>query len=183
MSDEPISRQEFLKQGFQSLLSNLLEHLPGMNGPSTETDSLRPPGAVLAQQFLSTCEPFCQLCQDACPKQAIHFDVLGYPVIEPEVSPCVMCVDVPCTKVCPTGALQPLTDPRQIAMGKARIELTVCSAYTGSGCHVCYDSCPLIDEAIQLVEGLPQINMDHCTGCGVCVYDCPTPGSIMVYAG
>jgi len=67
-----------------------------------------------------------------------------------------------------------------IQMGTAVIELTVCTAFQGSGCRVCYDVCPIQDDAIQLTEGLPQIMPDHCTGCGVCVYECPTPEAIRV---
>jgi NAD-dependent dihydropyrimidine dehydrogenase PreA subunit len=60
----------------------------------------------------------------------------------------------------------------------AVIELTVCTAYQGSGCHICYDVCPIQDNAIKLVENLPQILPDQCTGCGDCLQACPTPGAI-----
>jgi Na+-translocating ferredoxin:NAD+ oxidoreductase RNF subunit RnfB len=66
-------------------------------------------------------------------------------------------------------------------MGTAVIELTVCTAYQGSGCTQCYESCPIPEQAIRLNEGLPEILSQECTGCGVCVFDCPTLGAITIH--
>ncbi len=182
-SAEAVSRQEFLRQGWQSLLSFVAETLPDL--PETDEQPslpqvLRPPGALAEADFLKACEPFCNACRDVCPRNAIFQDAFGFPVIQPEASPCVMCFDVPCTQVCPTDALTPLHSPHAIRLGTAVIELTVCTAFQGSGCTTCYTSCPIPGQAIELVEGLPQIIAEGCTGCGACVYDCPTPTALHI---
>ncbi len=184
--DMILSRQAFLKQGLSEVLRFLAEALPDSIDPDLLNASakplLRPPGALPEEAFLTTCEPYCTACREVCPKEAIFQDAFGFPFITPEVSPCVMCTDVPCTQVCPTDALTPLSDPRAIRMGTAVIDLAVCTAYQGSGCHVCYDVCPIPEEAIRLTEGLPEILPIGCTGCGVCVFHCPTPEAIFIKA-
>jgi ferredoxin-type protein NapG len=179
---EPITRQAFLKQGMGMLMSQVANTLPSFSLPETSSKVvvLRPPGALSGEAFSSTCEPFCNECRDVCPRNSIFQDRLGLPYIDPTVAPCVMCVDVPCTKVCPTEALTPLLTPGEIDMGTAVIELTVCTAYQGSGCKVCYDTCPIPNTAIQITEGLPEIVPEGCTGCGVCVFSCPTPEAIAI---
>lgn len=180
-SQESLSRKDFLRQGMRQLLSFAAQCLPDLPvGKASGSTILALPGALAQQEFYQTCEPFCTACRDVCPRQSIQQDSFGFPYIDPTVSPCVMCLDVPCTKACPTGALTLLDDPRQMALGVAVIELTVCTAYRGSGCRICYDTCPIPDEAIRLAEGLPQVIADQCTGCGACVFSCPTPDAIRI---
>jgi ferredoxin-type protein NapG len=178
---EKMSRQRFIQDGVEQLLSRFSNLNPFADLPDTmQVPRIRPPGTQDAKHFLSHCEPFCGECRNACPRNAILQDPLGLPYIDPTLSPCVMCNDVPCTRVCPTEALHPLNHPQEIDLGTAMIELTVCTAYQGSGCTTCYDTCPIPDQAIRLVEGLPEVIPEACTGCGVCVYECPTPGAIMI---
>ncbi len=61
-----------------------------------------------------------------------------------------MCEDIPCAKVCPSGALD-----REIeSIDDARMGLAVlvdeenCLNFQGLRCDVCYRECPKIDEAI-----------------------------------
>lgn len=179
--EEWISRKGFIKKGLGFVLSHVVENLPALPYSDSASKSyMRPPGALAETVFQATCQPFCTECLNVCPRDAIFHDDFGFPVIHPETSPCVMCFDVACTKACPTGALTPLDDPHQIALGTAVIELTVCTAYQGSGCKTCYEKCPIPNEAIQLVEGLPQVVPEQCTGCGACVYECPTPGALSI---
>ncbi len=181
LSTEAYSRKAFLKQSFGFFMNRVAESLPDFsNQDATEKPLLRPPGAIAEKAFLTTCEPFCDVCRNSCPRNAIFQDRFGFPVIYPEESPCVMCTDVPCTKVCPTDALMPLETPKKIALGTAIIEITECTAFQGSGCKVCYEVCPIKNEAILLIEGLPQIVPEACTGCGVCVFTCPTSGAISI---
>lgn len=188
-SSTSLSRQAFLAQalgqlgGFmQESLSSLTEMLPGPENSSDAARRFRPPGALSESLFTGTCDTDCHACLDSCPKQAILRDEQGFPYLDVNDTPCVMCTDVPCTRVCPTGALTKLDSPWLIKMGTAAIETMVCTAYRGSSCKTCYDTCPIPNQAIVLTEGLPQIIDAACTGCGVCVSTCPTPGSIQVYA-
>ncbi len=40
-----------------------------------------------------------------------------------------------------------------------------------TGCGICIDECPM--EAIELVDGVAQINNDNCSNCQACVAECP----------
>ncbi len=56
-----------------------------------------------------------------------------------------------------------------LARPKAIIE-----CYENIPCNPCSTSCPF--EAITIGEDInnkPEVNFDKCTGCGVCVYNCP----------
>lgn len=177
----PLTRQGFLKLGLGFLASHLSDRVNEIPMVQAATAlRLRPPGALAEAAFLNTCQPFCSACASACPKGAIFADPFGFPTIDPLKAPCVLCTDVPCTQVCPTGALTPLTDPRQIALGLAQIEVTQCLAYQGKACDVCITTCPISGEAITQTEGLPQILAEGCTGCGVCVFHCPQPGALQI---
>lgn len=184
-----VSRQAFLTQALgqlgglvQESLSSFNEMLPDWSNKAPTANRFRPPGALSESLFTSTCDTSCHACVDSCPKQAILRDTHGYPYLDVNDTPCVMCTDVPCTQVCPTGALTRLDAPEFIRLGTAAIDITVCTAYRGSGCRVCYDTCPILDQAIVITEGLPQIIDNRCTGCGVCVAGCPTPDAIAVYS-
>ncbi len=92
-----------------------------------------------------------------------------------------MCEDIPCAKVCPSGALD-----REIeSIDDARMGLAVlvdrenCLNFQGLRCDVCYRECPKIDEAItpelerntrtgKHARFLPTVHSDACTGCGKC---------------
>lgn len=180
-AEKALSRKDFIKQGLQSLVVQMVETLPTLSASVKEQAFyLRPPGALPPELFNRSCHPFCSICRDACFRSAIQPDSFGFPSIRPEVSPCVMCTDVPCTKACPTGALANLDSPWQIKIGIAIIEPASCAAHQGSDCKTCYEICPLQDKAIQLIDGLPQLVTEHCTGCGICVYECPSPNAVVI---
>lgn len=54
------------------------------------------------------------------------------------------------------------------------------------GCEFCVDVCP--EECLAMSDLInsrgfrfAQYEGDRCTGCGVCYYNCPEPGAIIVY--
>ena len=133
----------------------------------------------------------CGLCVKACPFDTLKLAKLaakvpyGTPYFEPRKIPCYMCEDIPCVKVCPSGALDRKLDSiRKARMGIAAIDPNSCLSWQGLRCEVCYRDCPLRNEALLLKPHprelskhavfVPVINPDHCTGCGLCVYGCPT---------
>ncbi|MCA9134014.1 MAG: 4Fe-4S dicluster domain-containing protein [Planctomycetales bacterium] len=141
----------------------------------------RPPGAVQEQRFLAGCTR-CQACAEACPHDAIRLaaprldcapgqPLLGTPVIEADVQPCLMCADFPCIAACEP---QVLTHAVPKLMGTARITEHLCSAYHGTACNVCSEQCP-VAHAIEVVDGRPRIREEACTGCGLCRFVCPAP--------
>jgi ferredoxin-type protein NapG len=155
--------------------------------------ALRPPGALPEAQFLGACSR-CGLCVRDCPYDTLKLAApgeavpTGTPYFTARSIPCEMCEDIPCIKVCPTGAL----DPRLADIGEARMGLAAlvdhetCLNFLGLRCDVCYRVCPVIDKAITLdsihntrsdrhAMLLPTVHSEHCTGCGKCEAACVLP--------
>lgn len=71
---------------------------------------LRPPGALSEEAFASACVR-CGQCVQACPYDTLKLATLasglaaGTPYFVARDIPCEMCEDIPCAKVCPSGAL------------------------------------------------------------------------------
>jgi len=146
------------------------------SSPVLRIDRLRPPGAVSEDDFTGQCIR-CGRCMEVCPYHCIKpLDIrdglsAGTPVIDVRESPCFLCME--CVVVCPTGALQPIA-LEETRMGLAVIDITTCAAHQPETlCRTCYSVCPLRDHAIELIEMVPVIVDDTCTGCGVCVQACP----------
>ena len=182
----PHDRRQFFRSGLSRLLgpaSDFLEKRLPMVLPVTGT-YLRPPGAVAEEQFLETCYR-CGSCADHCPADAIslfktdHEQLRGTPYIDPDQRACVMCDDLTCMKVCPSGALR-LVDRLEIRIGLAVVEHQTCVRTSGEECTTCIDTCPLGETAIKLDDDGrvrvidPRPSGQGCTGCGVCQEQCPT---------
>lgn len=118
---------------------------------------------------------------------------IGTPFFVPSQTPCYMCEDIPCVPVCPTEALDMTSvsnkegelDFRMMNMGLAVVDTNSCIAFWGIQCDACYRACPLMDEAIKLEYSRnertgkhaflrPEIDMNVCTGCGLCEKACVT---------
>jgi ferredoxin-type protein NapG len=156
--------------------------------------ALRPPGALDKEHFIAACVR-CGLCVRDCPYDTLKLSqlgediTLGTPYFTAREVPCEMCEDIPCVKSCPTGALKPeLENIDDARMGLALIDHETCLNYQGLRCDVCYNICPLIDEAITLelqhnrrsgihAIFIPTVHSDACTGCGKCEYACVLPES------
>ena len=147
-----------------------------------------PPGA--APRFADLCVK-CGLCVKACPFDALKLAragapaPLGTPYFTPRTKPCEMCEDIPCARVCPSGALdRNFKDIRDARMGVAVVDPSSCLSWQGLRCEVCWRVCPMKNEALTLVPHpreishhavfVPTINPDRCTGCGMCTKSCPT---------
>lgn len=158
------------------------------------TRAIRPPGALPEAQFLAACVR-CGLCVRDCPPQILRLSrwgegraaqvAVGTPYFEARTAACEMCEDIPCAKVCPTGALDArLGDIAQARMGTAQLARHAdCLNARGMRCDECYRACPLMGQAITLEPSsqprssgqavlLPTVHADHCTGCGKCEQHC-----------
>ena len=140
---------------------------------------MRPPGALDEDEFLERCIR-CMRCVDACPNHAIvalddEFGEhkRGTPHIKARRQACMLCnrMDgdhLKCTKICPTGALEPIGKnieeiTSKVAMGKAYIDEALCYSYNSWSCGACYRACPLPGKAMKL--GLwekPEIDQENC---------------------
>ncbi|MEG3640580.1 ferredoxin-type protein NapG [Magnetococcus sp. PR-3] len=155
--------------------------------------SLRPPGALVEDDFLKACVR-CGLCVRACPYKILKLaqpgdeEALGTPFFEARTGPCEMCEDIPCVPACPTGALdRSLKEIDDARMGIAVLsDQETCLNFLGLRCDVCYRVCPAIDKAITLemrrdlrsghhAKFIPTVHSEHCTGCGKCEEGCVLP--------
>lgn len=153
---------------------------------------LRPPGALEDEaRFAAACIK-CGECVTACPYDTLSLADLasgapvGTPHMAPRNTPCYMCHDVPCARVCPTGALdRDIPGIREARMGLAVVDSSTCLSMRGLRCEACHRACPLIDEALSLVYEhqtqtgkhayfRPTVDPDICTGCGQCEHACVT---------
>ncbi|MFZ9834459.1 MAG: 4Fe-4S dicluster domain-containing protein [Holophagaceae bacterium] len=185
----------FLAERFEGLTTGLGAHL------------IRPPGALDELSFLSSCTR-CDKCIEACPQDAlIKADAktglaVGSPHIDPRRTPCFLCTELPCVTACPEGALvwpTRLTQggfnrsgPEAVFIGTAEIASDLCLTYEAEGraassCQVCVDRCPYPNLAIKMefneehTFAHPEVVSEFCTGCGLCVFGCPTdPAAIKI---
>jgi ferredoxin-type protein NapG len=201
--DKPIDRRKFFRQGLRELLKPLtsaaepieraLRELEAIEQPRVSRAKstarplplLRPPGALIESEFLSTCSR-CGTCAEVCPAHAIKLDTSGVrgggaPYIIASEMPCVICDGLHCMQNCPSGALV-FTPAADIDIGTAVWNETLCVRTRGEDCKICVDQCPIGEVAIKLDDaGKVQVIEDGCTGCGVCEHQCPTvPKSITI---
>ena len=152
--------------------------------------AIRPPGARREAEFNARCIK-CGQCVDACPYNTLELATadagipIGTPDFQPRQVPCYMCPDIPWTRACPTGALDPtLEDINEAAMGLAVIETENGLSRQGQRCEIWLRECPEQGKAITVEHHprriskhamfVPVINSDACTGCGICEKACPT---------
>ena len=162
-------------------------HPASFGGSAGESRLLRPPGALAEELFGDRCACSAQ-CVSACPVKAIRVlesdepRLNGTPYIDPSLQACVVCDDLACMKVCPSGALQSV--PRHlIHIGVAELHRDLCVRTDGEDCRECVEKCPLGTEAIDIPhQGADvEVKEDGCIGCGVCEMYCPTrPRAITV---
>jgi len=126
---------------------------------------IRPPGAVEEREFLERCIR-CAECMKVCPNNALHpaffeagVEGLWTPILIPRIGycepSCVLCGDV-----CPTGAIQKITEEQKmgvgqkpISIGTAFYDLGRCLPWSmGTPCIVCEEFCPTSPKAIWVEE-------------------------------
>jgi ferredoxin len=144
-----------------------------------------PPGGESTERFSNLCTS-CHLCVAACPTQVIQPAALEYgwsglfqPRMDYAVNYCTFdCVA--CSKVCPTGALAPLSleAKHTLQLGKVVFVKEDCIVETKKkDCGACAEHCPT--KAVRMVpfEGklrIPEVDNQYCVGCGACEHACPT---------
>lgn len=184
----PQDRREFFREVLRRVVDPAAEFVEDQIGSMVPQDRplLRPPGALMEDAFLETCHR-CHSCVEACPANAIlpmktqQKGKVDTPYIDPLVQPCVVCDDLACMAVCPSGALVKL-GREEIQIGLAILLEDVCLRSQEEDCRICTDLCPIGPSAIDVQSsGAILVHEDGCVGCGVCENACPTsPKAIRV---
>ena len=126
---------------------------------------IRPPGSVEEKEFLERCIR-CAECMKVCPNNALHpalfesgIEGVWTPILIPRIGycehSCVLCGDV-----CPTGAIQKITEEQKLGVGQKPISIG--TAFFDQGrclpwamatpCIVCEEFCPTSPKAIWVEE-------------------------------
>lgn len=155
------------------------------NVPYRRKHPITPPGSGSVRRFNDRCTA-CQLCVGKCPSNVLKPSFLEYGIIgmlQPTMDfqhgycnyHCTVCTDI-----CPTKALEPLTEveKKTVQVGHVEYIKENCVVVTdGNDCGACAEHCPTSAVSMQPYKGdlrIPVIDQDLCVGCGGCEYICPT---------
>jgi polyferredoxin len=126
---------------------------------------IRPPGSVPEKEFLERCIR-CAECMKVCPNNALHpaffeagVEGIWTPILIPRIGYCEHSC-VLCGQVCPTGAIQKITEEQKlginqkpISIGTAFYDQGRCLPWAMSTpCIVCEEFCPTSPKAIWVEE-------------------------------
>ncbi len=126
---------------------------------------IRPPGAVEERAFLERCIR-CAECMKVCPNNALHpafleagVEGIWTPILIARIGYCEHSC-VLCGQVCPTGAIQKITEKEKLGIGVAAVKIG--TAFYDHGrclpwsmqtpCIVCEEFCPTSPKAIWVEE-------------------------------
>lgn len=120
---------------------------------------------------LSKCST-CGDCATACPEDIISMSRSGYPSVDFTQTGCTFCGA--CAEACPEDVFGSQQEPAwdaQVSISEA------CLLKSGVSCQLCTDFCDAealrFDLSIRPSGGLA-LQLQDCTGCGMCVGSCPT---------
>jgi ferredoxin len=153
-----------------------------------QKNAITPPGSFYLEHFNNACTA-CHLCVSACPTGVLRPSLFEYgifgmmqPFMDYKTGFChYECTK--CSKVCPNGAILPLTieQKQTTQIGVARFVRCNCIIFTdGILCSECSEHCPT--KAIKMTPSttpivgeinIPEITPELCVGCGACEYACP----------
>jgi MauM/NapG family ferredoxin protein len=207
-----LSRRKALAAAVTGLAAVPLLRAQSALGNSHNERLIRPPGALNEAEFLSRCIR-CGECVRACPNDALQLAFteaglmgLWSPVVTPKIGYCEPSC-VLCSEVCPTGAIQKLTQRQKgwiaeegavstpLLIGTAVYDRRICLPWAkATDCVVCLEWCPIEPKAIYVKDAViedengrprfikqPHIDLNRCVGCGACEFACPLQEQPGVY--
>ena len=140
--------------------------------PTSRSQHLKPPWSLPQLEFVNNCTR-CSDCIDICPENILVHDNNDFPKIDFNLGGCTFCEK--CVDVCGDNAFYQKNEntvpwTHKVSIGKE------CISLHGVTCRACGDSCEWA--AITFHHELggivrPEVDMEHCTGCGFCIYVCP----------
>ncbi|TAK20371.1 MAG: 4Fe-4S binding protein [Myxococcaceae bacterium] len=171
---------------------------------------IRPPGSVPERDFMERCIR-CAECMKVCPNNALHpallesgIEGLWTPILIPRIGYCEPTC-VLCGQVCPTGAIQKITEEQKLGNPVRHVEpIKIGTAFYDHGrclpwsmatpCIVCEEFCPTSPKSIWVEEidvpdrnghmvhvQRPHVDPQLCIGCGACEKVCPVQDRPAVY--
>lgn len=146
---------------------------------AVEPAAIRPPWSS-AQSIAEHCTR-CGDCIAACPERILLADRDGAPIVDFSGNGCTFC------GACADSCRAPVFD--RALSPPWRLAVTIserCLPRHGILCDSCRDACG--DGAIRFARAagrtpVPEIDLDRCTGCGLCVSVCPQSAISIAVAG
>ncbi len=197
-NEEILSRRNFFRLGAHKAAKAAMDVAEVRIGQRASR-YIRPPFASNEIDFLVKCTR-CHDCIGACPHDTIFplsaklgIEIVSTPALDLTHGACHLCADWPCVAACEPGALnlpepeEPEEDGGELPpilprLSEARIDTAMCLPYSGPECGACGSVCP-VPGAILWDMTRPQIDMEKCTGCGLCRKICATePKSVIIAA-
>ncbi|MDD3343812.1 MAG: ferredoxin-type protein NapF [Sulfurospirillaceae bacterium] len=155
------------REAFVSLFSFF-----GRTQVKTDKVVIRPPYNADERLFAHMCPTCVQTpCVSACPEKIIVIEDDKIPYIVFTQSGCTFCEE--CAKACPQDVLTLGTTSAIRLEASFKIDTVQCLAWKQTICRSCADVCDA--KAIVFFGMLrPLIEIEKCTGCGMCYAPCPT---------
>ena len=200
-TETDLSRRAWITAGIAGLVSVPLARASDGVDPRPNPARIRPPGALDEPDFLAKCLK-CGACMKVCPTGGLQpalyeAGVEGFwsPILIPRIGYCESSCTL-CGQVCPTGAITHLKladkvgnmpEKPPVRIGSAFFDKGRCLPWGyGTECIVCEEVCPTSPKAIyfkleaittrdgkQKTLKFPYVDLDYCTGCGICETRCP----------
>lgn len=218
--DDTRQKVDFTKRAFFTTVGAGVVAVPVLRAETSlqkgnDPELVRPPGSVTETEFLSRCIR-CGECMNVCPNNALHptflqagIEGIWSPMLVPRIGYCEPTC-VLCSQVCPTGAIDELTEQEKswvpvrgqekttrapIRIGTAFYDFGRCLPWAmATPCIVCEEWCPTSPKAIYFEEvevqtrsgefttlKRPHVDPKLCVGCGACTFACPVKGAPAIY--
>ncbi len=176
-----MDRRAFFKTGFDEVTKAAVQ-VADEHVSQRAISWIRPPYALDELEFLLACTR-CDKCIEACPHDVIFklparlgMQVTGTPALDLINKACHLCEDWPCVEACEPKALQFPEQKKEEReeevrslpkLAHAEINTQTCLPYNGPECGACASSCPVPGALLWDMEK-PHIDLEKCTGCGLC---------------